>query len=145
MIGEDKRPGAGSQQLRHEPSRYAGAVLDAQADMLEAARRANVAIYTIEPRGNTMGAENMMQTQAERDPLTGRPMPPVALSLLNETQRGQGSLRTFSSDSGGIAVVGTDKFANGFSKIVQRTLLLRAGYRPATTTADGSTTRFRSR
>jgi VWFA-related protein len=138
MIGEDKRPGAGSQQLRHEPSRYAGAVLDAEADMLEAARRANVAIYTIEPRGNTMGAENMMQTQAERDPLTGRPMPPVALSLLNETQRGQGSLRTFSSDSGGIAVVGTDKFANGFSKIVQaNSSYYVLGYRPATTTADG--------
>lgn len=138
MIGEDKRPGAGSQQLKHEASTYAGVVLDAEADMLEAARRANVAIYTIEPRGNTMGTENIMQSQAERDPLTGRPLPPVALSLLNETKRGQGSLRTFSSDSGGIAVVGTDKFANGFSKIVQaNSSYYVLGYRPATTTADG--------
>jgi VWFA-related protein len=137
MIGEDKRTGAGGQGLKHESARYAGAVLDAEADMLEAARRANVAIYTIEPRGNTMGTENIMQTQAERDN-NGRPMPPVALSLLNETQRGQGSLRTFASDSGGVAVVGTDKFANGFSKIVQaNSSYYVLGYRPATTTADG--------
>jgi hypothetical protein len=47
-------------------------------------------------------------------------------------------LRTFSSDSGGIAVVGTDKFANGFSKIVQaNSSYYVLGYRPATTTADG--------
>jgi VWFA-related protein len=138
MIGEDKRPGAGGQQLKHEASLYALPVIEAEQDMLEAARRANVAIYTVEPRGNTQGNEDIMQATVERDPLTGRPMPPASLGLLGEAQRGQGSLRTFSSDSGGIAVVGTDKFANGFSKIVQANSSYYAlGYRPATTTPDG--------
>ncbi|HKW01406.1 MAG TPA: VWA domain-containing protein [Vicinamibacterales bacterium] len=134
MIGEDKRPGAGGQQLKHEASLYALPVIEAEQDMLEAARRANVAIYTIEPRGNTMGSEDIMQATLERDPSTGRPMPPASLDLLRESQRSQGSLRTFSADSGGIAVVGTDKFANGFTKIVQANSSYYAlGYRPAVT------------
>ena len=143
MIGEDKRPGAsvvgGGQGLSHETSKYAGAVLDAEQDLFDAARRANVALYTIEPRGNSAGNEDIMNTTDTRDPLTNRPMAPAALTMMNEAQRGQGSLRTFASESGGLAVVGTDRFAAGFSHIVQATSSYYVlGYRPANATQDGT-------
>jgi VWFA-related protein len=137
LIGEDKRPGAGGQQLRHESARYASVILDDWQAMVDAARRANVALYTIEPRGNTMG-EDIMQSTVARDPVTGRPMAPANLGVLRETQRGQGSLRTFATETGGVAVVGTDNLSDGFRRIVQaNSSYYVLGYRPADTPRDG--------
>ena len=138
LIGEDKRPSAGGQGLKFEAARYAPAVLDAWQSMVDAARRANVAIYAIEPRGNTMGVDDIMQATVERDPITGRPLPPATLGMMREATRGQGSLRTFASETGGFAVVGTDDFAAGFSRVVQaNSSYYVIGYRPANAVHDG--------
>ncbi len=142
MIGEDKRPGAasagGGQQLAHESAKYAGAVLDAEQDLFDAARRTNVALYTIEPRGNSAGNEEIMTTTDARDPLTNRPIAPPTMTMMNEAQRGQGSLRTLASETGGAAIVGTDRFAAGFSRIVEaNSAYYVLGYRPANTANDG--------
>ena len=108
LIGEDQRPGAGGQGLKYQPSKHAGTVLAAEEDLFVAARRANVALYTVDPRGNTAGDEDIMQ--APSAPGTG---------LLREAQRGQGTMRTFAAETGGLSVVGTNNIASGFSRIVQ--------------------------
>lgn len=138
LIGEDKRPGAGGRGLVHESARYAGGVLDAWQQMVTSAQRANVALYTVEPRGNTTGNESIMEATVERDPISGRPLPPAYVGLMREAQRGQGTLRTFATETGGIAIVGTDDFKTGFRRIAQaNSSYYLLGYRPESTAADG--------
>ena len=129
LIGEDKRPAAGGQGLTHEPAKTAGFVLQAQADLFAAARRASVAVYPIDPRGNTMGEDLQMQ------PGSAAP----GISIMNEVQRGQGVLRTLADQTGGQAVVGTGAFKAGFGSIVEaNSSYYVLGYRPANTARDGS-------
>jgi len=80
-------------------------VINEQA-MLEAASRANVAIYSVDPRG-----------LATSDSPTGGTLPPGALE--NELRRARDTLRTFSEQTGGIATVNTSDFDDGFSRIVE--------------------------
>jgi VWFA-related protein len=126
FIGGDQRPGQRGAELMHQTSKHASDVVQAQQDMLIAARRANVALYTIDPRGNTMGDENLMQTVGS-----------VTLGTLAEAQRGQGTMRTFASETGGVSVVGTNDITTGFKHIVQaNSSYYVLGYVPAATT-DG--------
>lgn len=137
LIGEDKRPSAGGQGLKHESSKYASDVMLAQQDLMLAARRANVAMYTIDPRGNSNGDENMMQTEIQRD-LSGRPVVPHN-TMAQEYNRSSGTLRTFASDTGGIAIVGTNNMTKGFASIVQaNSSYYVLAYSPSNTTTDGS-------
>ena len=121
VIGKDQRPGQAGYLLSFDPAKHAGEVLSAQAAMLEAARRADVALYTVDPRGGTMGDEEIMQAQTTS-----------GTSFTREAQRGQGTLRTFASETGGFAVVGTNGFQKGFARIVQaNSSYYVLGYRPA--------------
>jgi hypothetical protein len=122
----------------HQASKYAAAVIDSEQDMLDAARRANVSIYTVEPRGNTAGNEELMQGQLVLDPITHLTRPPATMGVMREAQRGQGTLRTLSSETGGIAVVGTDRFSAGFGRIVEaNSAYYVLGYRPPPVEAAG--------
>ncbi|HEY3885700.1 MAG TPA: VWA domain-containing protein, partial [Vicinamibacterales bacterium] len=122
VIGGDPRPGMAGYLKSFDPAKHAGEVLSAEADMLDAARRADVALYTIDPRGNTMGDEEIMQIAGQNTP---------GVSFAREAQRGQGTLRTFSSETGGFSVVGTNDFKTGFSRIVQaNSSYYVLGYRP---------------
>lgn len=135
LIGEDPRsPSAGT---RGAP-RYASLVLDAQRRMLEAARKAQVAISTIEPRGNSMGAEDMMSTDMVFDPQTKEFKQSASLGMMRELQRGQGVLRTLATETGGVAVVGTDRFTEGFARLVEsNSTYYVLGYRPSRPGLDG--------
>lgn len=136
LIGEDKRPAAGGQGLKHEGSKYAASVLAAQQDMLDAARRANVAFYAVDPRGNTVGDDSLMQMQIQKD-LSGRPIVPHN-TMKSETTRSQGILRTLASETGGFAVVGTNNLKAGFARIVQaNSAYYVLGYSPAKPGKDG--------
>lgn len=109
LIGPDQRPAAvGSGQSRGA-SQYAGDLLLAQRDLLEAARKANVAFYTVDPRGNSAGEDVNMQLGST---VSGT-------SILREVGRGQGSLRSLASETGGLAIVGTNSIAKEFTQIVQ--------------------------
>jgi VWFA-related protein len=128
LIGEDKRPGAGGQGLKYEPAKHAGTILQAEQDLFVAARRANVAIYAVDPRGNTMGEENMMQASSA-----------PGLGFIRETQRSQGTLRTFASETGGLAVVNTANIATGFAHIVQaNSSYYVLAYNPSNVARDGA-------
>ena len=123
FIGADSRPGQRGDGLMHQASKHASDVVQAQQDMLIAARRANVALYTVDPRGNTMGDENLMQSQIS-----------VTLGTLAETQRGQGTMRSFASETGGLSVVGTNDITAGFKHIVDANSdYYVLGYVPAAT------------
>jgi VWFA-related protein len=137
LIGEDKRPGAGGQGLKHESSKYASDVMLAQQDLMIAARRANVAMYTVDPRGNATGDDNLMQTEIQKD-LSGRPIVPHN-TMAQEYNRSSGTLRTFADDTGGLAIVGTSNMTKGFASIVQaNSSYYVLAYTPSNTAADGS-------
>jgi VWFA-related protein len=128
LIGGDQRPGQAGYLKSFDPAKHAGDVLSAEAAMLDAARRANVALYTIDPRGGTMGDEEIMQAQTAS-----------GANFTREAQRGQGTLRTFASETGGFSVVGTNDFKAGFSRIVQaNSSYYVLGYQPADSTPNGT-------
>jgi VWFA-related protein len=143
FIGEDKRPGAGGQGLKYESAKYAAEVIEAQRAMFEAAQRANVAIYTVDPRGSSTGEDLLMQAQGmPLPPRAGAPPVSPTLSIMEEVKRSQGTLRTFSDVTGGVAVVNTTNFTGGFTRIVQaNSSYYVLSYTPANLAHDGT---FRS-
>lgn len=129
LIGGDQRPGQAGYLKSFDPAKHAGEVLSAEADMLDAARRADVALYTVDPRGSTMGDEEIMQVSGSNPP---------GASFLREAQRGEGTLRTFASETGGFSVVGTNDFKTGFARIAQaNSSYYVLGYQPGDH-ADGA-------
>lgn len=130
LIGEDQRPAAGGQGLMHQPSRDAQDVLQGEKDMLLAAARANVTIDTVDPRGTSTGTSDWMMYSGSQSPTLG---------VATETARGQGTLRTFSQETGGVAVVNTMELAAGFTRIVQaNSSYYVLGYVPSNAKRDGT-------
>ncbi|HEX5214979.1 MAG TPA: VWA domain-containing protein [Vicinamibacterales bacterium] len=135
LIGKDPRPQAGGVTAK-QPARYAAEILAAQKALMDAAARANATISTIDPRGLTTGDEAGIT--AGGLPEGVRAAPP-AREMTNETQRGQGTLRTFAEQTGGVAIVNTNNLKGGFTKIVQASSTYYvAGYSPTNTKRDGS-------
>jgi VWFA-related protein len=101
--------------------------LDMQS-MFETATRSNVAVYTVDPRGladaMNYGIELMgpVTTALATDttPASDTSSYGDAMKGLgDELVRSQGVLRTFSEQTGGLATVNTNNFADGFQHIVQ--------------------------
>ena len=86
--------------------------------MFEAASRANVAIYSVDPRGVASEMDTLIQT-------TGMPevsqigIESVTMAAREELRRQIGTLRTFAEATGGLALVGTNDFDSGFRRLVQ--------------------------
>jgi VWFA-related protein len=97
---------------------HAAAIVDEMQLMFEAASRANVAIYSIDPRGVASETDALMQATGmpEGSALT---IDQVTRSVREELQRQIGTLRTFSEVTGGLALVGTNDFQTGFRRIVE--------------------------
>jgi VWFA-related protein len=76
------------------------------------ARRGNVPIYPVDPRGLSSGSEQ----SAEVGIISQDDHPEQ--SLLNETRRGQDSLRHLADDSGGLPIVGLNDIDGGLDRIV---------------------------
>jgi VWFA-related protein len=93
----------------------AQSVIDATRDMLAAATRANVAIYTVDPRG--LGAEfgDLAAIQSFPDDTSlGLGMS----SIFNEVRLAQDSLRVMGEETGGFAIVNQNDFRTAFQRIV---------------------------
>jgi VWFA-related protein len=93
----------------------------AYADLFEQVRylyaasaRANVTIYTVDPRGISSVADDLIQVRGTR-----RGVDPAARALNRELQVAQHSLRNLADQTGGLAWVGSNDFARGFRQIVE--------------------------
>jgi VWFA-related protein len=76
------------------------------------ARRSNVPVYPVDPRGLSSSSESAVEV-----PIVG-PNDHPEQSLLNETRRGQDSLRHLADDSGGLPIVGRNDVDGGLDRIV---------------------------
>jgi VWFA-related protein len=116
---------------------HAAAIRDHMQAMYEVATRANVAIYSIDPRGVASESDSLLQVTGIPD---GVPAEVGALtrSVRDELLRGLGTLRTFSEVTGGVAHVGTNDFDAGFRRIVlENSSYYVLGYHPAALKHDG--------
>ena len=119
-------------------------VLRATEDAIAAAARANVNIFTVDPRGLvglTSEYIELNRSNSElfnigaRDPRFG--MQPQT-ALLAEMRQTQDSLRTLAEETGGLAAIDTNSFASSFDRIVQaNSLYYMLGYYPADHPQDG--------
>ncbi len=119
-------------------------VLGAMQDAVAAAARANVNIFTVDPRGLvglTSEYIELNQSNADlfnvsaRDPRYG--MQPQT-ALLAEMRLTQDSLRTLSEETGGLASIDTNAFSTAFNRIVEaNSLYYMLGYYPPNHPSDG--------
>ncbi len=110
-------------------------VLRATEDAIAAAARANVNIFTVDPRGLVGLTSEYIELNrsnselfniAARDPRYGL-QPQTA--LLAEMRQTQDSLRTLAEETGGLAAIDTNSFASSFDRIVQaNSLYYMLGY-----------------
>ena len=106
-------------------------ILDEMRGAIAAATRSNVSIYTVDPRGLTFGADDMIETgiladqlpqtyQGDADtPSQPQSRPGIGTrNLRSELQLSQDSLRTLADETNGFAAVSSNDFASAFARIV---------------------------
>jgi VWFA-related protein len=121
-------------------------ILRATREAVNAAARANVNVYALDPRGLIGMTTDLIESgragppdQAGYDPSKppGTPFSGTQ-ALLNEMRLTQDSLRTLADGTGGFAAVDTNSFADAFNRIIEansRYYLL--GYTPPAHPRDG--------
>jgi VWFA-related protein len=118
----------------------ASTINDATRNALVDAARANVSVYSIDPRGLTVGNEDAIEFGAASEVgRHGADPGPDQSALTRELQLSQDSLRALSDNTGGFAIVNQNGFANGFDRIVQdnSSYYVLAYYPPTTDTKPG--------
>ena len=119
-------------------NRDATTIIDSSRDAIGAATRANVAIYSIDPRGLTsLGDEGIEVDSFPDDPTTGI----TSTGMMDELRLAQDSLRTLSDETGGFAAVNRNDFNGAFERVVrENSSYYVLGYYPTNDRRDG---RFR--
>ena len=108
-------------------------IVNATRDAINAAARANVNFYTIDPRGLVGASSEGMQ-------MTGAGMPEGAtqVAMMNEFRTSQDSLRVLAEETGGFASLDSNSFASSFERIVDsNSRYYVIGYRLPNRPADG--------
>lgn len=119
-------------------NRDATTIMDSTRDLLSAATRANVAIYSVDPRGLTASGDDSIEVASFPDDTT---LGINQSSFYNEVRIAQDSLRVLSDETGGFAVVNQNDFATAFQRIVDdNSSYYVLGYYATNTRRDG---RFR--
>lgn len=95
---------------------YASTIMEDTREAIAAATRANVSLYTVDPRGLTMGADETIEMGAPAEDPSLRLSP---TGLQDEIRISQDSLRVLAEQTGGVALVNANDFRDGFSRIVQ--------------------------
>jgi len=115
----------------------ASAVQQDIRDMVAAATRGNVNVYTVDPRGVTTGMEEAIE-------LGGFPADGSisSVQLMEEMRLEHDSLRVIAEETGGFPVLNQNDFRNAFSRILEENSSYYVlGYYPANDKRDG---RFRN-
>ena len=118
-------------------NRYASDVQREIRDLVAAATRANVNVYSVDPRGVTSGMEDAIEIGGfTTDPNLS------ATNLMNEMRLEHDSLRVVAEETGGFAVLNQNDFRTGFSRILEdNSSYYVLGYYPTNDKRDG---RFRN-
>jgi VWFA-related protein len=113
----------------------ASTLIDGVRDLIAAATRANVNVYSLDPRGLTdMGSEMMDMQNIVEDPSMG--LTPEA--MLAELRLSQDSLRTVSEQTGGFAAVNANDLRAAFDRIrSENSSYYVIGYYPTAERRDG--------
>jgi VWFA-related protein len=119
--------------------REATTVQEKMRDVIAAATRSNVSIYSIDPRGLTTLADESINVSG------GFPADPQlnlsTQSFQDSLRLGQNSLRSLSEETGGFAAVNQNDFNSAFSRVVKdNSAYYVLGYYPKNDRRDG---RFR--
>ena len=96
--------------------RDATQIIEDTREVIQAATRANVSIYGIDPRGLTDLGDESIEIQAFPDDTS---LGIGSGSLVNELRLSQDSLRVLSDETGGFAVVNRNDFSTAFDRIVE--------------------------
>jgi VWFA-related protein len=106
-------------------------------DLVASATRANVNVYSVDPRGVTTGMEDAIEMGSF--PVDGSIS---SINLMDEMRLEQDSLRAVADETGGFAVLNQNDFRNGFSRILDdNSSYYVLGYYPTNDKRDG---RFRN-
>lgn len=117
-------------------AQYAAEIALDMQNMVETATRANVVIYSVDPRGLTSESDEAMQLTGAvgeggltgsaaaggavaADPETASSPENVIRGLREELNRSHTQLRSVAEQTGGLALVNTNSFADGFERIVE--------------------------
>jgi VWFA-related protein len=117
-------------------SPYASSVLRNFQQAVGAAARANVSIYSIDPRGlATTGDETIEASSFPENPHLG--LTPAAFD--DELRQAQDTLRLLSEQTGGLASVTSNDFAGAFDRLVSDSgTYYMLGYQSTNRRSDGS-------
>jgi VWFA-related protein len=118
-------------------NRYASDVQRELQAVIASATRANVSIYSVDPRGVTSGMEDAIE-------ISGFPADGSISStrLMDELRYEHDSLRVVSEETGGFAILNQNDFRNAFSRILDdNSSYYVLGYYPSNEKRDG---RFRN-
>lgn len=119
-------------------NKEASTIIASTRDAIAAATRSNVTIYTIDPRGLTLGDDAIELASLPEDTSLNL----GTTTMQREVQLAQDSLRTLADETGGFAIVNANDLSNGFDRIVQEnTHYYLLGYQPSNSRRDG---RFRT-
>lgn len=119
-------------------NRDATTIMDSTRDLLSAATRANVAIYSVDPRGLTAAGDDSIEVASFPDDTS---LGINQSSFYNEIRIAQDSLRVLANETGGFAVVNQNDFGTAFQRIVDdNSSYYVLGYYASNTRRDG---RFR--
>jgi VWFA-related protein len=118
-------------------NRYAGDVQREIRDMVAAATRGNVNVYSVDPRGVTSGMEDAIEISGGFPP--DNSIGPTG--LMDEMRLEHDSLRVVAEETGGFAVLNQNDFRTGFQRILEDSSSYYVlGYYPTNDKRDG---RFR--
>jgi VWFA-related protein len=119
---------------------YASDIRDASSDAIAAATRANVSIYSVDPRGLTDAAGDTMELTGI-DPSADPALRLDMRGMQDELRLQQDSLRVLADETGGFAAVNSNDFSNAFNRIRdENSHYYLLGYYPSNERRDG---RFR--
>jgi len=103
-------------------------------DLVRATTKANAVIYAIDPRGLLGLPDGNIELQS----VSGSSVDLSNRALEAESRLARESLQTFAGETGGFAVVNTNKIANAFDRIVdENSSYYLLGYRPPDPRANG--------
>jgi len=120
---DDASGHASTSQTTVQAASDSSSVRTGEARMIAAAGKANVSIYTIDPRGVTTGHEDALElpsiAQAPDPGFHDYRNPTVQTDAQDESRRAQDSLRMYADQTGGLAIVNQNDLDDAFRRIIR--------------------------